>query len=345
MRAVKDNVFKTERNTNLRACDPNGADVSSPRFRPQWEELTIRRAGSEWLASILPRVKATTYAKYRMALSNYICPLIGDELIAAFSNRLLQDFANQLLCCGGKKCAPLSPKTVTDTLAILREVIGFGADRYGLMQPVLKKVSVHRRAPRIRVLSQEERLRLTEYLLRAQTFRDGGILLALYTGIRIGELCALTWKNIDLAAETLQVESTLTRVPGGPDDQTRTALIVSTPKSACSVRQIPLPHFLAQAIMPMQQADACVFLSGMPGVYIEPRNMQYYFARTLKTVGIPHANFHALRHTFATECVTRGFDLKSLSEILGHASVNITMNKYVHPSMEQKRRNMNKFQP
>ena len=121
----------------------------------------------------------------------------------------------------------------------------------------------------------------------------------------------------------------------------KSEIIISTPKSECSVRDVPIPDKLMLMLQKRQNAPNTYFLTGKTNLYVEPRTMQNRFKSTIKKAGIAPVNFHALRHTFATRCIELGFDIKSLSKILGYASVNITLNRYVHPSMELKQKNMN----
>ena len=123
----------------------------------------------------------------------------------------------------------------------------------------------------------------------------------------------------------------------------RTKIVVTTPKSPCSIRTIPIPEELMQILISFQTSRTGYFLTGSCQKYMEPRTMQNRFKAALKNCSVSNANYHALRHTFATRCVELGFDVKSLSEILGHANVNITMNRYVHPSMELKKANMQRL--
>ena len=125
--------------------------------------------------------------------------------------------------------------------------------------------------------------------------------------------------------------------------ENKTKILITNPKSDSSVRRIPIPDELFNLITQYSFSENAYFLTGTSKQYIEPRNMPNKFKNAIKDCGIEHANFHALRHTFATRCVELGFDIKSLSEILGHSSVNITLNRYVHPSMELKQQNMNKL--
>ena len=173
--------------------------------------------------------------------------------------------------------------------------------------------------------------------------RDLGILISLYTGLRIGEICALIWENINMKEHTIFVCQTMQRlqVQNGKNKK-RTCISISSPKSACSIRTIPLPDALYERLTKFYKVKGYV-LSGEETEFVEPRSMQNHFRYVLKTCGIANTNYHTLRHTFATRCVELGFDVKTLSEILGHANVSITMNRYVHPSMELKRENMQRL--
>ena len=171
-----------------------------------------------------------------------------------------------------------------------------------------------------------------------------GVMLSLYTGIRIGELCALQWVNLCLDSSTLKVRKTLQRIQDlSTGAETRTKVIITDPKSQCSVRNIPMPAFMVELAGRFEAEPMAYVLSGAESRYIEPRIMQERFKQYVAEAGIADANFHATRHTFATRCVEVGFDIKSLSEILGHANVNITLNRYVHSSFELECSNMSKL--
>ena len=151
----------------------------------------------------------------------------------------------------------------------------------------------------------------------------------------------MKWEDICTVEHYLYVHRAMQRVQYPNRDGKRTEVVIAEPKSDCSVRRIPLPEELFLLLNRFRKEDGAFFLTGSEKKYIEPRTMENHFRAVMRECEIPDANFHALRHTFATRCVVLGFDVKSLSEILGHASVNITMNRYVHPSMELKQKNMN----
>lgn len=158
-----------------------------------------------------------------------------------------------------------------------------------------------------------------------------------------GGLCALRWEDISLQEQTIRIHQTLQRVQDKSNGLQKTKIVITTPKSASSIRTIPLPDNLVKILKNYKAVDSGYFLTNSLDRFIEPRTMQYRFKTVLKNSSVEPANFHSLRHTFATRCIELGFDVKSLSEILGHASVNITMNRYVHPSLELKKQNMQRL--
>lgn len=197
----------------------------------------------------------------------------------------------------------------------------------------------------IRILTKDEQKRFVKYLLDDMDECKFGVLLALMTGLRIGEICALRWSDISISDMTIKVSSTMQRLKNIEAQQkTRTKIIISEPKSDSSSRIIPLPDYLAEICKSKALPDKEAFvLTGKKNYFIEPRSLQYRFAKYTKACDLEGVHFHALRHTFATRCVEVGFEIKSLSEILGHSSPKITLDRYVHSSIELKRKNMNKL--
>ncbi|MFR9000911.1 MAG: site-specific integrase [Anaerobutyricum soehngenii] len=192
------------------------------------------------------------------------------------------------------------------------------------------------------ILSERNQKILSSYLCLHLTYRNLGILICMYTGIRLGEICALTWEDISLTEGSIYIDKTIQRVQKEHNGK-KTMLIIATPKTPSSIRTIPIPNQLLQIIKSSELPQKGYLLTGSTEKYIEPRTYQYHFKKLLQRCKIPETNFHALRHTFATRCVELGFDIKTLSEILGHSSINITLNRYVHPSFDLKKQNMNKM--
>ena len=196
----------------------------------------------------------------------------------------------------------------------------------------------------MRVLTVDEQKRLIHYLLTDMDECRFGILMALLTGIRIGELCALRWEDVSLEERTLRVASTMQRLKNDEQDSTaKTKILIDTPKSGSSLRTIPISEYAVSLCSQIGPGRPDTFLLTGTRQYMEPRVVQYRLAKYTAECGLDGVHFHTLRHTFATRCVEVGFEIKSLSEILGHASTNITLNRYVHSSMQLKRDNMDKL--
>lgn len=292
----------------------------------------------EWLAGKKARVKRSTYYQYTNLIQNHIDKTLGELPLDLICNRDICHFFNSLTDVQGNN---LSTSTVKSIIYITKAVINY-AIRSDLMEdPKIYFESPGKCHKREVVFSRLEEKELTNYLLHNRTTENIGILMALYTGIRLGELCALQWKNINLTECYVYIEKTVSRLPDEGIAK-KTKLVLETPKSFTSIRYIPLPNFLVEILK--QQGRLCgpedFLVTGTHGKIPEPRTMQNKFRSIERKASIPSYNFHVLRHTFATRCVELGFDIKSLSEILGHASVNITLNRYVHSSMDMKKTQM-----
>lgn len=292
--------------------------------------ITVEMLGEEWLRINSDRLKPSSLQRYHGHLKNHINPVLGRVPISLLTTVSIHHLAQDRLEAG------LSPQTVNAILVLLHSILKYGCRQYRLTMPEIVYLSWEQRE--MRVLSQEEQKKLTAYLLNELDIWKLGILVALYTGLRIGELCALTWE--DIQEDRIHVRRTVQRLQ--KKDHTGTTLHVGTPKTKTSCRTIPIPTFLGNWLKSFrgEQQPDMYFLTGSTQKIPEPRMMQYRFQCYQKEAGIDHANFHALRHTFATRCVEAGFEIKSLSEILGHSNVQTTLNKYVHSSFALKKANM-----
>lgn len=303
--------------------------------------ITFGALATGWLCTKRENVKESTFIKYRNLLNCNILPRLGKIAAAQVTVDILKDLHNWLLTKGGRKKQGLSPKTVADAFSIIRSVL-----RYAEIQKIpicctgteVTVRSVHRK---MRVLSAAERKRLVKWLAANPSRRNLGILVCLYTGMRLGEVCALRWEDISEREKTIYVRSTMQRLQMDQNTLRKTAVIITAPKSASSIRTIPVPPVLQNTLDQYRTPDGYL-LTGTEA-WVEPRTMENYFKRILKAARLPRVNFHCLRHTFATYCVEMDFDVKTLSEILGHANIAITMNRYVHPTMKMKRESMNRL--
>lgn len=317
-------------------------DISQSTKLPAMERyISFQAASLEWLDRQHTQVKESTYNKYKNLTCSYLLPLLGTVPIQQLTDAQIDQFSRCLLLTGGQKGTGLSAKTVSDTLSVVRRILAYSSEAGYNPAASATKITVKRQEKELRVLSSKEQCLLCDYLTNHLNERNIGILLCLFTGMRIGELCALTWEDISICDQTIHVHHTMQRIQTNENSGAKTKIVISTPKSKCSIRTIPLPDKITLILSLYKKKG--YFLTGSEKYFIEPLTMQNHFKRVLQASGIAPANFHALRHSFATRCVEMGFDIKSLSEILGHASVNITMNRYVHPSMELKRQNMQRL--
>ena len=297
---------------------------------PSARRITVKELAAEWLLVNQSRLKPSTCQRYQGFLKNHLEGSLGAMEVLYVTTVTIHQFSMERLSSG------LAPQMVNAILTMLHSILKYGHRQYQLPMPEIIYLSVEKRE--MRVLSQEEQKKLVAYLMQELDVCKLGILVALYTGLRVGELCALKWE--DIGKESITVRRTMQRLKSENADGTE--LHVGSPKTKTSLRTIPIPSFLQKQIEPFRSPELAesYFLATTAGEVIEPRTMQYRFHRCLKEAGIEKANFHALRHTFATRCVEAGFEIKSLSEILGHANVQTTLNKYVHSSFDLKRANM-----
>ena len=310
---------------------PSLGSSPGPKCKPN-VRLRVRCANTEqpcfsalcdaWLLRKRDEIRESSYIKYRAILERHIKPRLG-------SRRL-----------GGICTASVDVKTVHDILSVLHSVLKDTEARRpaGALAVQIRYPKGKRRE--MRVLTIEEQKRLVAYLLHPTDSCKFSLLLALYTGLRIGELCALRWSCIDLREQTIRIAATMQRL-GKTGEGTR--IVIGAPKSDSSLRTIPLPAQIAVLCRHMQPADPEAYVLTGGVAYMEPRTLQYRLKRYTAACGLEGVHAHTLRHTFATRAIESGFELKSLSEVLGHATTAITMERYVHSTLEMKRTNMNKL--
>lgn len=304
-------------------------------------QVTFGVIAEEWLVSLKPNLKESSIVKYNNLLNNYLFPKYENLSIYSITQEDIADFLNEIFHTGGKKGTGLSSKTITSIFSVIKSVFEYAQKSKKLNIADISKINIKQTQKSLRILSISEQKKLNEYLKHNMDLINLGILLCLYTGIRIGEVCALKWEDISFEEQYLYVHKTMQRIQNLNNEGPKTSISITKPKSECSIRRIPIPNEVFRILVALKGPQNAFILSGETYSFIEPRTMQYRFKVIIKKCNIEDANFHSLRHTFATRCVELGFDYKSLSEILGHATVNITLNRYVHPSMELKQKNMN----
>lgn len=294
----------------------------------------------EWLSVSKNRIKPSTYSSYSTALDNHIKPFFGGYLPVNITTEAVNRFTDQLLNKKG-----LSPKTIKDYLVILKSVLKYVARAQGNTNII--EINMPKQTQKeMRVLSVEEQNRLIRYLLSDMDPCKFGTLFALLTGLRIGEICALKCCDVSLSDKTVRVRRTMQRIKNIDGIGAKTKILFSEPKTNNSARVVPLTNTAFELCREhMKHFDSQAFLlTGSESKYIEPRLLQFKIKEYSAACEIENMHFHVLRHTFATRCVEVGFEIKSLSEVLGHASPRITLERYVHSSIEFKRQNMTKLE-
>lgn len=307
----------------------------------------LETIAERWLENSRMRIKESSYIKYRNLLQNHILPCMGKTDMTELTTEYIGAFIRQKISEGRRDgTGGLSEKSVKDMIAMLRSICSY-AGQQGVEAPChFELLKFRRNSEEVRILDRSECAVLEQCLFQDDSLIKTGILLSLFMGLRLGEVCALQRGNILYDEAILQIRFTMQRIQTADQgERKKTKIIVTSPKSGNSVRDIPIPEFILKRLeMIKTMPQEAYLLTGRSDKFVEPRSMENLFKRCLKECQMEEINYHALRHTFATRCIEAGFDVKSLSEILGHANVNITLNRYVHSSMEQKRANMGKLQ-
>lgn len=299
----------------------------------------MKKYFEDWLMLCKIRVQPSTYAKYKTVSEKYLIPAFGSFAPDEITSRQTENF-------GIKLSQTLSPKTVKDILSVFNSVLKYVSERSvnALNVKNVKITYPKEKKKEMRVLTYSEQERLTRFLLKKTDNFKFGILLALFTGMRIGEICALKWEDISFEEAVINVRHSVQRLPTETGDGKKTKAVIGNTKSDSSLRVIPLTEFTLGLCKKMRPKNGKGYiLTGNETKFSEPRVMQYRLKQYLCECNIKDVHFHTLRHTFATRCVEAGFEIKTLSEVLGHSNTSITLERYVHSSLELKRANMEKL--
>ena len=283
--------------------------------------------------------ETTASAYYGLGENHILCQFKGRDISTISQeeliNHLISEKNNHLSC----KDKNLSAKTMYDITTLINSFWkyahknGYTKEKIHITVPKLLK-------QKVQIFFDIERRKLEEYILRHVSPCSLAVLLCLYTGLRIGEICALKWSDINLDLEFITVNKTILRIKNLQNQNPKTKIIIGTPKSETSIRQIPIPSVLIRLLKQEKVDDDCYVVTNTP-IFIEPRLLQKQYDALLKSAKVTYKNFHTLRHTFATNAYNNGMGIKTLSEILGHSDIKITLNLYVHTSMAQKQKEMN----
>ena len=293
--------------------------------------VLFSQAAQEWLADIADKRKYSTYVKYETIYRIHLAEIIG---FCQLSNTATSEIQSKIF-------DHLSEETLSESLqksicCIANQILVFANRKYSVCIPLLEKPGIRPMCKPIQTFSKAEQARLLSGIYDGLNPFKIALLLCLYTGLRLGELCALKWTDFDLKNMSMTVSRTVQRI-AAQGSETKTILLETSPKSESSKRTIPLTAEIMELLARLNQNCPYVFGGDKP---LEPRTMQYRFKKLLKENDVGDRNFHILRHTFATNCIENGMDVKALSEILGHSDVKITLNRYVHPTMESKRKQL-----
>ncbi len=297
----------------------------------------LHEVASKWLEHVRLHVKDSTFTTYSYLLNKHILPLLGERRIMELDSAVINEFIDEKLKNGRlKRIGGISKKYLQDILAIVKAIVKYAEQEYGIQNKVRNTAKLRIEKREMRTLNEEDEKRLTKKLIKNPTPYNAGILLALYTGIRIGEVCGLRWEDFDEKEKIIRIRRTVQRVS---DNNGSTHLSIDKPKTAASIRVIPLPEFLWKLLKEMRGDNTGAIVSEN-GEITEPWRLRKYFNKILDICEIARIRFHDLRHTFATKCIRLNFDIKTLSEILGHTNISMTLNRYVHSSMNVKKEYM-----
>ena len=282
-------------------------------------------------------VKPASYSSYMLLLNKHLLPAFEKNTHIEES-----DVQRYIL---GKFDEGLSKNSIQHTISVLRMVLHFGARNKLCESPVWTvryPVSTDRTGPEVMAIKDQRKL--MKYVRDNRTPNNFGILLCLYTGLRIGELCALQWKDLDMKNGTISVTKTIQRIYDSNGGKGSSAIVIGAPKTRTSWREIPMPNELIAIIKSINTPHApdnyIISNSSFP---VEPRTYRIFFHRLIRRIGMPDMKFHCLRHSFATRCIESGCDYKTVSVLLGHSTIATTLNLYVHPGLEQKKKCMYKM--
>ena len=298
---------------------------------------TIREIAEAWKEYKRPYVKQSTMAAYVLILENHVLPEFGDN--DSLHEHDVQAFVLKKIEHG------LSAKSVKDILIVLKMVMKFGVKNEWMNHYEWDiKFPVNSPPKELEVLSVANHKKILDYVQHNFTFMSLGIYISLSTGLRIGEICALKWSDINVADGKITVQRTIERIYMVEGEKKHTQLVINTPKTVNSCREIPISKELLAMVKPMKKVvNADFYVLTNEDKPTEPRTYRNYYNRLMEKLDIPKLKYHGLRHSFATRCIEAGCDYKTVSVLLGHSNISTTLNLYVHPNMEQKKRCINKM--
>ena len=274
-------------------------------------------------------IKDTTYYNYYSIINGKLIPFFKDIKLTDINKSIIVEFTKKL------KLQKLSSKRIKDILLLLNQFLQEKNINLKIEYPSLHKNNIS-------ILTNDEISIIEKDALKTTDIKKFATLLTLFTGLRIGELCALQWKDIDLERKVIHITKNIVRIKSDQSNNLKTITKIDTPKTQTSIRDIPIKDELVAYLKTFQKEDR-IFLLTECESYMTPSKYYYFYRKYFKKLNIVSYKFHSLRHTFATRSLSFGMDIKTLSVILGHTSVKITLDLYVHITEEEKRKQINKI--
>lgn len=331
---------KSAKNKMKKTAKVSRGRAQTPRAHMTFEELL-----RVWQDSNSIRLKQGTINKYSSLIESQIIPKIGKLPVSQITTMQINNFLSTLSHSGRLDgTGGLSPSYIRTISYIISATISFGAseEMCQALTGKIQKPSIPKRE--LQILTHSEQEKIEAYVLNNLSPTGVGVMISLYAGLRIGEVCAISWDDVDLPNGLLAVRHTVSRIKAKNSVQ-KTELILDEPKTKTSKRIIPISPSLLAVLQKFKPLSKSRFVASDNENFISPRTYEDRFQRLLALNQVPAINYHSLRHTFATRCIEVGVDVKTLSEILGHADVSITLNTYVHSSIEMKKRQLAKLTP
>lgn len=296
------------------------------------EQKTISEVIKLWKADKRQYVKKSTLSAYLLLAENHLLPVFGNNF--AVEEAELQAFVFRKLEQG------LSRKSVKDILIVLKMILKFGVKNKWIEHRTYDiQFPTDREKQTLEVLSRANQKKIMDYLQECFTFRNLGIYICLSAGVRIGEICALIWEDIDTDSGIIHIKRTIQRIYVVDDGVRKTEVMLDTPKTKNSIREIPMSKDLLKMLKPIKKiVNPSFFVLTNEARPTEPRTYRCYYKTLMKDLGVPALKFHGLRHSFATRCIESKCDYKTVSVLLGHSNISTTLNLYVHPNLEQKKK-------
>lgn len=296
------------------------------------QQKTFSEIVKLWKADKKQYIKKSSFSAYTLLIENHLLPVFKNK--NHLNEAEVQAFVFQKLEQG------LSQKTIKDILIVLKMVLKFGAkNKWIEYQPFDIQFPTEREKQTIEVLSRTHQKKVMQYIQEHFTFRNLGVYICLCSGMRIGEVCALTWEDVDTDNGVIKIRRTIQRIYTIDEGGRKTELILDTPKTTNSIREIPMSSDLLKMLKPIKKiVNNSFFVLTNDAKPTEPRTYRTYYKNLMKELGLPQLKFHGLRHSFATRCIESKCDYKTVSVLLGHSNISTTLNLYVHPNLEQKKK-------